>query len=245
MRVPRIYVDSALRTGSSIQLPLRQSNYLCKALRMEAGRELWLFNGQGGAYKSQIELPNPKKAQISVGEFDEENRQSTLNIELGIAVSKGDRFDFVVQKATELGVTSIRPLLTERIDVRLNAERSKKKLEHWQSISISACEQSGRNMLPVVDAPLTLEAWCSDLNQECRIIMDPYSNISLGDLASGQTKQQKVAVLIGPEGGFSETEVKLARNNGFTGITLGPRILRTETAPLVIISLLQSLWGDI
>lgn len=242
MRVPRIYVDIPLISGVVIQLPPKQSNYLCKALRMEAGRELWLFNGLGGVFKSVIEQAHSKNAQVAVGDKDIADCESPLNIELGIALSKGDRLDLVIQKATELGVTSICPLITDRIDVRLNAERMGKKLEHWRSIGISACEQSGRNILPVIKEPLTLDNWSATLNQEYKLILDPCTESSIKDLNMGE--ERDVAILIGPEGGFSEREIELAQVRGMTGISLGPRILRTETAPLAMISILQALWGD-
>lgn len=245
MRIPRVYIDSSLKTGELIELGHKQSNYLCKALRMESGRELWLFNGQGGAFQARINLADNKRAQVLVGTHSVENRQSPLDIKLIIALSKGDRFDLVIQKATELGVTAIQPIVTERTDVRLNAERAMKKLEHWRGIGVSACEQSGRNILPVIAGPLSLNECFSSLVEEdgCRIMMDPYAKISVSDLAS--QNQQRVAVLIGPEGGLSEVELTAAKSKGFIGTTLGPRILRTETAPLVIIGLLQSFWGDI
>ena len=242
MRIPRVYVDMPLASDRTVELPAQQSNYLCKALRMDAGRELWLFNGQGGAFQAKIEQHHPKHARVAVGDKDRRDRQSPLSIELGIALSKGDRFDLVVQKATELGVTSIRPLITDRIEVRLNADRMNRKLEHWRGISVSACEQSGRNILPAICEPVPLGQWCGSADQDSKLILDPARGCSIRDLAN--EKKQQVAVLIGPEGGFSKRELDLAQEAGFTGITLGPRILRTETAPLAIISILQSLWGD-
>jgi len=242
MRVPRLYVDMPLVSGDIIELPLKQSNYLCKALRMEIGRELWLFNGQGVAFQAQIHSAHPKKAQVLVGEKDNIDRESPLKIELGIALSKGDRFDYVVQKATELGVTSICPLVTERIDVRLNEERMNKKLDHWRGIGISACEQSGRNILPVIAEPSTLDQWCDSLAQKYKLVLAPDAKSSIKDIDFG--KGREVAVAIGPEGGFSSREIDLVHSQGFKGVALGPRILRTETAPLAIVSILQLLGGD-
>lgn len=205
------------------------------------GRELWLFNGLGGAYKASIHLAHPKRALVNIGEKDFDDRESPLRIELGIGVSKGDRFDFVVQKATELGVTSIQPLNTEHVDVRLNKERAEKKCNHWAGIIESACEQSGRNILPRINAPKSLDDWCKSLTQQCKITMNPENGDSVKALS---VVDSEVAVLVGPEGGLSLEERKRAEGYGFTGITLGPRVLRTETAPLAIISLLQCLWGD-
>ena len=242
MRIPRVYVDMPLASGRTVELPAQQSNYLCKVLRMDAGRELWLFNGQGGAFQAKIEQPHPKHARVAVGDKDGRDRQSPLSIELGIALSKGDRFDLVVQKATELGVTSIRPLITDRIEVRLNADRMNRKLEHWRGISVSACEQSGRNILPLIHAPISLGPWCESADQGCKLILEPAAGCSIKDL--GRPAGHEVTVVIGPEGGFTEAELDCARQHNFRPISLGPRTLRTETAPLAIISILQSLWGD-
>lgn len=209
---------------------------------MDTDRELWLFNGQGGAYRSRIARADHKKAQVRVEDFDADNRQSPLEIQLGMALSKGDRFDLVVQKATELGVNLIQPLLTDRIDVRLNAERMGKKLEHWRGIAISACEQSGRNLPPTIGEPVTLDQWCSSTEQANKLLLDPLAEKSIKDVPI--QPNQAVMVLIGPEGGFSERETQLAQSSQFDGVTLGPRVLRTETAPLAIISILQALHGD-
>lgn len=242
MRIPRLFVELPMPIGSQLELPQKQSNYLCKVLRMEAGRELRLFNGQGGQFMARIALADPKKAQVTIEAFDGADRQSPLQIELGIALSKGDRFDLVVQKATELGVHGIQPLLTDRIDVRLNPERMNKKLDHWRGIAISACEQSGRNLLPTIEQPVSLDDWCAKSDAGNRMVLDPLSGNSIKDLKI-QPGQQTM-VLIGPEGGLSEREIDVAQANQFIGISLGPRILRTETAPLAIISILQALHGD-
>lgn len=241
MRVPRLYIDAPLCSGQQLELPQQQSNYLCRVLRFEVGRELWLFNGAGGAYKSVLSAVSPKRAQVIVGERDEDDRESPFKIELGIALSKGDRFDLVVQKATELGAYRIQPLITEHVDIRLSAERAAKKLAHWRAISISASEQSGRNCPPAIDEPLPLSDWCAKLNQGCRILMDPAQGVSIRGL---QIEGQSAAVLIGPEGGLSESELDFALNQGFTGVKMGPRVLRTETAPLAVLSVMQAIWGD-
>lgn len=209
---------------------------------MEAGRELKLFNGQGGSYRARIHLANTKCAQVQVGDFDPENNQSPLDIQLGIALSKGDRFDQVIQKATELGAHIIQPLVTDRIDVRLNKERLAKKLDHWRAIAISACEQSGRNLLPVIKEPVLIDDWCADGASANKMTLDPLAKNSIKDLALAT--DQPIKILIGPEGGLTEREIELAKHHQFAGISLGPRILRTETAPLAIISILQSLYGD-
>jgi len=242
MRIPRIFLRSPLSLGTEIELPAKQSNYLCKALRMEAGRWLWVFNGSGGAYKAIIRDASSKKAMVEITEYEAEDRESPLRIELGIALSKGDRFDLVLQKATELGVTHISPLFTERVEVRLNKERTEKKWRHWRGIIESACEQSGRNRLPLLIMPQPFEKWAESLTQKTRITMHPDNGCSIRDL---RVESSEIAVLIGPEGGLTEAEVeKAALNYGFSDITLGARVLRTETAPLAVISLLQGFFGD-
>jgi len=242
MRVPRVYLDADIRPGQLLGLPAKQSNYLCKALRMQSGRELWLFNGRGGAWLCQIDEADVKQAVVSVGEFDQDDHESPLQLELVIALSKGDRFEFVLQKATELGITRIQPMMTERTDVKLNTERLKKKHEHWQGILISACEQSGRNLVPDLLQVVGLEELLARPSAMTGILLDPQANQNLSSL---KQSENGFRLYIGPEGGFSEQELVLARNAGLLGVCLGPRVLRTETAPLAIISVLQSEFGDL
>lgn len=242
MRVPRVYVDMPLESGQTVQLPARQSNYLCKALRMLPGRALWLFNGQGGAFKAELLKADSKRAEAILLDFDSENRESPLHITLGIGLSKGDRFDLVIQKATELGVAAIQPLITERVEVRLNADRMKKKVEHWRGVVVSACEQSGRNLLPKLNNPVNLNDWLGQLNDSNCYVLNPESDNSFASLAG---IHKKVTLLVGPEGGLTLGEVGTAETSSFHGISLGPRILRTETVPLAAISIMQAHWGDL
>jgi 16S rRNA (uracil1498-N3)-methyltransferase len=159
---------------------------------------------------------------------------------LALGVSKGDRFEWAIKKATELGVTSIVPMLSQRVDVRLSPERWQKKQEHWQQIVISACEQSGRAVIPLVEEPTNLPHWLSHVEADCKLVLDP-CGVS-NDLTN---KPVRIALLIGPEGGLAASELDLASENGFTAMKLGPRVLRTETAPLVALSVLGARWGDI
>jgi len=166
--------------------------------------------------------------------------ESPLRIEMGIAVSRGERMDWVVQKATELGVTAISPLFTERTEVKLKAERAAKKLRHWQQIAISACEQSGRNQLPTIADFKALPNWLSAVEADRKFVLHHRS-----DDHPGGEAPTSVALLIGPEGGLSEAEIEAAMDAGFEAMRLGPRVLRTETAPLAALSVLQSRWGDL
>lgn len=242
MRVPRIYLDADIQAGELLSLPQAQSNYLCKALRMQRGRELWLFNGRGGAWLGQIQDADSKQTVVSVGEFDGNSSESPLKIDLAIALSKGDRFELVLQKATELGVSSIRPIITERTDVKLNAERLQKKHEHWRGILISACEQCGRNIVPELLPLVSLKQALDEPSDMTAIFLDPNAHQSLSVL---EQTDNGFRLFIGPEGGFSVHEAEMAVNAGITAVSLGPRILRTETAPLAVISILQSRFGDL
>jgi 16S rRNA (uracil1498-N3)-methyltransferase len=241
MRVPRVYLDADITSGQRLELPARQSNYLCKALRMQAGRELWLFNGQGGAWRCQIEEADSKNAVVAVQDFDPHNHESPLPIELAIALSKGDRFEMVLQKATELGVTAIQPMLTEHTDVKLNKDRLQKKYEHWRGILISACEQSGRNLVPELLPLKNFDDLLDKPSGVTGLLLDPQADQGVATL---EPPEQGFCLYIGPEGGFSEQETGKAKQAGLAGIRLGPRVLRTETAPLAVISILQSAFGD-
>ncbi len=240
MRIPRIFTPQALIPNSSLVLAEGQSHYLSKVLRMQAGRELILFNGEGGEYSAEISAAHKKYVDVSVKEFSAENRQSHLQLELAIGVSRGERMDWVLQKATELGVTKITPLMTERTEVKLGGERADKKMEHWQQILISACEQCQRNILPGLSEPRNFSEWISECDAELKFVLHHRDNQGLPQ----DKNTQSVALLIGPEGGLDEDEIVQAIAQKFSPLTLGPRVLRTETAPVAAISLVQFLWGD-
>ena len=240
MRIPRIFTPQALTPNSTLVLAESQSHYLSKVLRMQAGRELILFNGEGGEYSAEIAAVHKKHVDVSVIEFSVENRQSHLQLELAIGVSRGERMDWVLQKATELGVTKITPLMTERTEVKLGGERADKKMEHWQQILISACEQCQRNLLPELSEPRNLSEWIGECDAELKFVLHHRDNQGLPQNKSAQS----IALLIGPEGGLDDDEIAQAIAQKFSPLTLGPRVLRTETAPVAAISLVQYLWGD-
>ncbi|HWV15348.1 MAG TPA: 16S rRNA (uracil(1498)-N(3))-methyltransferase [Cellvibrio sp.] len=241
MRIPRIFTAQPLAANSSIDLEEAPSHHLAKVLRMQAGRELILFNGRGGEYSASITAISKKAVSVQLRDFIAEDRQSPLQLELAIGVSRGERMDWVLQKATELGATKITPLLTERTEVKLNNERSDKKLEHWQQIIVSACEQCQRNLLPELSKPVAIDEWLAQCNAELKFVLHHRDNQGL----PASQNISSVALLIGPEGGLSEREIEQALQQHFSPLTLGPRILRTETAPLAAISLVQYLWGDL
>jgi 16S rRNA (uracil1498-N3)-methyltransferase len=240
MRIPRIHTHQVIIANTALELPEAQSHYLGKVLRMQAGRELVLFNGQGGEFAAVITEVHKKSVSVRVGEFTADNRESPLPLELAIGVSRGERMDWVLQKATELGVTKITPLMTERTEVKLGGERADKKMDHWQQILVSSCEQCQRNLLPALSEPMTLDDWLAQCDAELKLVLHHRDSKGL----SQHLKPASLALLIGPEGGLSEEEISAALAQGFAPLTLGPRVLRTETAPLAAISLVQYLWGD-
>lgn len=241
MRIPRIYTPHSLTVGQSLILEDAAAHYLSKVLRMQPGRELVLFNGRGGEFQAQIADMGKKQVAITIGEFSAGDRESPLQLELAIGVSRGERMDWVLQKATELGVTRITPLLTERTEVKLSGERQDKKVQHWQHILISACEQCQRNILPLLSEPRDLDDWLAQVGAQHKFVLHHRDSSGLPD----DTTVVSVALLIGPEGGLSDHEIERARIKGFAPLTLGPRVLRTETAPIAAISLVQYRWGDL
>jgi 16S rRNA (uracil1498-N3)-methyltransferase len=240
MRIPRIFTRQTLVSNSTLILAEPQSHYLSKVLRMQAGRELILFNGEGGEYNAEISSVHKKHIDVYIKDFNPENRQSHLQLELAIGVSRGERMDWVLQKATELGVTRIIPLMTERTEVKIGGERADKKMEHWQKIIISACEQCQRNLLPELAAPQNYSEWVAHCSAELKFVLHHRDSKGLPQ----DKNATSVALLIGPEGGLDEDEIAQAIARGFSPLTLGPRVLRTETAPVAAISLVQYLWGD-
>ena len=243
MRIPRIYTNANLTPGTDIQLDEGAARHLTSALRMTAGQQIILFNGQGGEYSAELVQAKKGKASAMVTGFTQIDRESPLQIHLAIGISRGERMDWIVQKATELGVTEITPLFSERTEVKLNGERLEKKLRHWQQVSISACEQCQRNRIPTINNALTLDQWLNQPNQEAQQLKLVLHHRSDKTLAQHQSPKN-VCLLVGPEGGLSDNEISRAMDKGFAALTLGPRVLRTETAPLAAISIMQSVWGD-
>lgn len=240
MRISRIYTEQPLASGNPIELEGPQAHYLSKVLRLKVNARLILFNGDGYEYQSLITAVNKHNITINIEEAVRAVTESPLHSILGLGLSRGERMDLAIQKSTELGVTEIVPLFTEFSEVKLQAERLQKKLRHWQQIAISACEQSGRNHIPVIHPPVQLSDWCKALDCDCKLIFEPGAN----EVKLRQKQLTHVALLIGPEGGFSAQELNHASNSGFQSLSLGPRILRTETAPIAALTVLQMLWGD-
>lgn len=243
MRTPRLFFDGKLAVGSKLTLTKEQAHYLGRVLRLKPNRQLVLFNGTGGEYQCNLSSLDAKQGSVEVLAFFETEVESPLNICLAIGLSKGDRFDWAIQKATELGVSSIQPLFTERTEVRLSQERLAKKAAHWQGIVRSACEQSGRTMLPQVFPATSLRDFCTADSCELKLILNPEEKRSLATLST-EKPLQTLSLLVGPEGGLSREEIGLAALEGYESVSLGPRILRTETAPIAALAVLQSKYGD-
>jgi 16S rRNA (uracil1498-N3)-methyltransferase len=241
MRIPRIYTRENLDVGTSIDLDEGAARHLTSVLRMAVGQALILFNGRGGEYSAELTHAKKGKASASVTGFTNSNRESPLQLHLAIGISRGERMDWIVQKATELGISQITPLFTSRCEVKLSGERLEKRLKHWQQIAISACEQSQRNTVPTIVPALNFEDWLPSCNQRLKLVLHHRTEKRLGEMANADNS---IALLVGPEGGLSEVEIDHAMAASFQPLALGPRVLRTETAPLAAISIIQSVWGD-
>ena len=242
MRIPRVYSPQLISIGDEVQLESGPTRHLTSVLRMSVGQEVILFNGQGGEYRGQLIDAKKSFASVQINSFDETDRESPLSIHLGIGISSGERMDWIVQKATELGVTQITPLFTERCEVKLTGDRLSKKIRHWQQVAISACEQCQRNRLPTINPPIPIQNWLTNCSEELKLLMYHRSNKRLHDIAQQATS---IALLVGPEGGFTDREIDEAMHQKFQPMALGPRVLRTETAPIAAISILQAQWGDL
>ena len=244
MRQTRLYIEGEYTTGSELEVDAEKARYLGRVLRLRVGGPVIVFNGSGTAYTAEITAFSRSRAALSVRDAITIASESPLKVHLVQAISRGERMDFVVQKATELGVKRITPLLTERGVVKLDNARAEKRRQHWQKVAISACEQCGRVRLPLVDPPQRLDSWLSTKPQhaEVDVILKTFATQSLSTLDRPATK---VCILVGPEGGFSEAEYQLADAAGFVPVSLGPRVLRTETAAAAALAILQARWGDL
>lgn len=237
---PRFYTEQTLASGAELTLEAGASRHIASALRLREGAQLRLFNGEGGEYRAEVTALARQGVSVQVGKFFPEDREAQLAITLGIGISRGERMDLVVQKSTELGVSAIQPLVTERTEVRLKGERQAKKRRHWQQVAVSACEQCGRNRVPKIAEPLPLNRWLSSAGADLKLVLHHRSRQGLAEHAVPAS----IALLVGPEGGLSAAEIETAESTGFVPLALGPRVLRTETAPLAALSILQFHWGD-
>jgi 16S rRNA (uracil1498-N3)-methyltransferase len=250
VRLRRVYVDAALEPGTRIRLEGSAAGHVTRVLRVRVGEALTLFNGRGGEYAASLAQSSGGEVTVAIGEYRAIERESPLATTLAQGISRGERMDLVVQKATELGVTQLAPLMLERSVVRLDAQQAHRKLNHWHTIAVAACEQSGRNRPPEVLAPATLREFLQGAGQSSatasggtgRLLLSPAATLGIGEISP---PVGALTVLIGPEGGLSESEHEMALAAGFTAVRLGPRILRTETAAIVALALLQRQFGDL
>jgi 16S rRNA (uracil1498-N3)-methyltransferase len=243
MRLNRVYAAQPLATGAEVTLPEAAAYHVARVLRLRPGAALALFDGAGGEFHGEIVAVEGDQVRVRVGARAAALRESPLGITLVQGVSRSERMDWTLQKATELGVRCIQPVLAARSVVRLEERQAEKKLRHWQAIVAGACEQCGRSTLPEVRAPLELRRWLAQAPREGqRLVLSPGSPASLAGLA---TTSSRVELLIGPEGGLDDVELEAATAAGFAPVRLGPRVLRTETAGIVALAVLQALWGDL
>ena len=240
MRSPRTYQDTKFEIGDLIELDKIASHHLYRVLRLKDYDNITLFNGDGYEYSSSLVIQG-KKVFAKILNHTETNKESNLEITLLQGVSKGDRMDMCIQKSVELGVNKIIPVICQRTVVNLKADRLEKKMKHWQGIIISACEQSGRNIIPDLERPIHLQEVIKRKLAGTKLTLQPMATQRINDF---QPTDNKINFLIGPEGGLTDDEIKLALDHEFSGICLGKRILRTETAAIAAISAAQTLWGD-
>lgn len=243
--IPRFYCPIPLRSGDSLSLPEAVAHHAVKVLRLAVGAPIVLFNGEGGEFPARLTAAG-KCVTAQLGDWCAVSRESPLHLTLVQALAAGDKMDWVFQKAVELGANRLVPVAASRSVLKLSGDRADKRLEHWRGVVTAACEQSGRDTVPEVTELLPLPHYLGRLREappagdHVRLILSPYAATRLADLP----RPAAVTLMIGPEGGFTDDEVAAAQAVGFTAIRLGPRILRTETAGLAAMALLQGKWGD-
>ncbi|MEL4430292.1 16S rRNA (uracil(1498)-N(3))-methyltransferase [Shewanella mangrovisoli] len=242
MRVPRIYQPHPLAVNQQLNLDEDGAAHIGKVLRMGSGEHISLFNGDGNDYLAEIVDAGKKSVTVNVLSCEANPSESPLNLHLGQVISRGDRMEFTIQKSVELGVNTITPLFSDRCGVKLTGERLEKKIQQWQKIVISACEQSGRSQVPIVRPAMELQEWCSEPTSALKLNLHPRAAHGINGLDLSHTR---VRLLIGPEGGLSAEEIAMTETYQFTDVLLGPRVLRTETASLTAITALQLRFGDL
>ena len=233
--MPRFFIEADLAVDTHVELTETVFHHWVKVLRAQVGESATLFNGQGGEYQVTLTEVNKKSASVLVNHFNPDDRTPKFTTLLGQVMSKGDRMDYAIQKAVELGISSIQLLTSERCEMRLKYDRDQKKIDHWQGIAIAACEQCGLNRVPQILAPLSLEKWLETTLPNTKLVLAPNKD----QVNVLQDATQDIALLIGPEGGLSEAEITAANQVGFLNWCIGERVLRTETAPVVALSILN------
>ncbi|MEY5134830.1 MAG: Ribosomal small subunit methyltransferase [Pseudomonadota bacterium] len=244
MEENRFYHSEKLELKHVVELIAQTHIHATKVLRLKVGDQFALFNGDGYDYVAKVIELSKHKTSVEIIDRYQVNHESPLKITLAQGLAAGDKMDWIIQKAVELGIQSIQPLLTERSIVKLDRERADKKLEHWRTVAISACEQTGRSIIPDILSPIHLVQWLSNQNQTAnslKLILTPAKAQNINHL---EKPSSPVVFMVGPEGGFSEKEMNLALSSSFVPVNFGKRVLRTETASVVALSIMQNLWGD-
>ena len=240
MPAGRIYQNTELAVDQLLSLSEAASHYLIRVLRVQLGDRVVIFNGTGGEYQASIETLSKRSVIVRLVEFHHVDSESPLELELGQALLRGDKMDLVIQKAVELGVRVITPLLTERVSIKLQSDRLQKRLHHWRGVAISACEQSGRCVIPVVGCPVDVSEWVNS-SKTPGFVASPQAKRSLPKTINGT----QARVLIGPEGGLSSNDIEHCQPEVWCQFSMGPRILRTETAAISAMTMMQMQWGDL
>lgn len=243
MRTTRIYHPGHYKPDDIVTLSAEASHHIIIVLRMPEGAPLTLFNGEQCECQATLLSAHKKQAKLKILDSSIVNRESPCHIHLAQGIAKGDKMEWIVQKATELGVAEITPLLTQHGAVKQEKTRLEKKWQQWKAIALCAAEQSGRTQLPIIHPPCDFDSFIAEKREDIRYILDPYASLRFKDAPRAQ--KQRVTLIIGPEGGFHPDEILSANSNQFQSISLGPRILRTETAGLTALSILQALSGDL
>jgi len=244
MEENRFYHSENLELKHVVELIAQTHIHATKVLRLKVGDQFALFNGDGYDYVAKVIELSKHKTSVEIIDRYQVNHESPLKITLAQGLAAGDKMDWIIQKAVELGIQSIQPLLTERSIVKLDRERADKKLEHWRTVAISACEQTGRSIIPDILSPIHLVQWLSNQNQTAnslKLILTPAKAQNINHL---EKPSSPVVFMVGPEGGFSEKEMNLALSSSFVPVNFGKRVLRTETASVVALSIMQNSWGD-
>jgi len=242
MRIIRSFLDAPLTVGQEMLLPEQSSNHIIRVLRLKNGDTFHVFNGDSNDYVAEIIGIEKKGAKIRIVSRIEVRNESPLRIHLYQSIARGDKMDWILQKATELGVSAFTPIVSDRTEVKLEGERSDKKLNHWLGVIRSACEQSGRALIPHVNLPIAINQLSINLKTTQAFYLQPSATLCIKEISADL--EQELFLAIGPEGGFSERDTHLLETAGFRGLKIGPRILRTETAGLAVIAALQSQYGD-
>ena len=243
MRKPRLFTDQPLTPGDQVVLEGTVARHLGNVLRARAGEQIALFNGDGREFAATVLSVSKREVIVDIGAAATPQTESPVHTTLGLCLSKGDRFDWAIQKATELGVGAVTPLYSERVDFSIPPDRIEKRVAHWRQIAISACEQCGRVSIPAVSSPQPLEQWVQSVVAEQKWVLHCDDHEATRSGASKEAPAD-AALLIGPEGGLTDQEIARACDNSFGVLRLGPRVLRTETAPVVALSALSVYWGE-